>query len=181
MKLPHASNGGTGRDKWQFTFVITDPEGKDAVDGLIYSPSKSMDDSSQELAVYVDSLFRYVAENFRTEVGYYDEALARPLKSKLEEVYASLGVSMSEAERREQKEDLQNLLGSLKNQMQQAEINQPVASTDVEEVWYVLSTPLRGNRYPSSQGAGKDLVGETGAGKSSTWKFVCEKTEPIIL
>lgn len=175
MKLPHASNGGTGRDKWQFTFVITDPEGKDAVDGLIYSPSKSMDDTSQELAVYVDSLFRYVAENFRTEVGYYDEALARPLKSKLEEVYASLGESMSETERMEQKEDLQNLLGSLKNQIQQAEINQPVASTDVEEVWYVLSTPLRGNRYPSSQGAGKDLVGETGAGKSSTWKFVLRK------
>lgn len=124
---------------------------------------------------YVDSLFRYVAENFKTEVGYYDEALARPLKSKLEEVYASLGESMSETERMEQKEDLQNLLGSLKNQIQQAEINQPVASTDVEEVWYVLSTPLRGNRYPSSQGAGKDLVGETGAGKSSTWKFVLRK------
>ena len=75
-----------------------------------------MDDSSQELSVYVDSLFRYVAENFRAEeVGYYDEALAQPLKIKLEEVYASLGESMSEAERRKQKEDLQNLLGSLKN------------------------------------------------------------------
>lgn len=131
-----------------------------------------MDDSSQELSVYVDSLFRYVAENFRAEeVGYYDEALAQPLKIKLEEVYASLGESMSEAERRKQKEDLQNLLGSLKNQMQQAEINQPVVSTDAEEVWYVLSTPLRGNRYPSSPGSGKELVGITEAGKSATWKF----------
>lgn len=40
MRLPYAGNGGTGRDKWQFTFVITDTEGKNALDGLVYSPSK---------------------------------------------------------------------------------------------------------------------------------------------
>ena len=45
IKLPHANNGGTARDKWQFTFVITDTEGKNAVDGLIYSPDKSATDS----------------------------------------------------------------------------------------------------------------------------------------
>ena len=40
MRLPHVDNGGTGRDKWQFTFVFTDVEGRNAVDGLIYSPTK---------------------------------------------------------------------------------------------------------------------------------------------
>ena len=45
MKLPYADNGGTGRDKWQFTFVVTDVSGTDAIDGLIYSPSgKGMSD-----------------------------------------------------------------------------------------------------------------------------------------
>ncbi|MDD7080755.1 MAG: family 20 glycosylhydrolase [Prevotella sp.] len=44
IKLPHANKGGTSRDKWQFTFVITDTEGKNALDGIIYSPDKSMDD-----------------------------------------------------------------------------------------------------------------------------------------
>lgn len=48
IKLPHANNGGTARDKWQFTFVITDTEGKNAVDGLIYSPDKSATDSIPE-------------------------------------------------------------------------------------------------------------------------------------
>ena len=48
MKLPHVNNGGTGRDKWQFTFVITDLEGRNAVDGLIYSPEKSFDAPEDE-------------------------------------------------------------------------------------------------------------------------------------
>lgn len=43
MKLPHVNSGGTKRDKWQFTFVITDTEGNNAVDGLVYSPDKSFD------------------------------------------------------------------------------------------------------------------------------------------
>ena len=46
IKLPHVNNGGTGRDKWQFTFVITDVTGRDALDGLIYSPSKSKDSTT---------------------------------------------------------------------------------------------------------------------------------------
>lgn len=48
MKLPHANNGGTGRDKWQFTFAVTDTEGRDALDGLVYSPSKSMNGEPEE-------------------------------------------------------------------------------------------------------------------------------------
>lgn len=44
LKLPHANKGGTNRDKWQFTFVITDTEGRNAVDGLIYSPDKNLKD-----------------------------------------------------------------------------------------------------------------------------------------
>ena len=42
MKLPHVNTGGTKRDKWQFTFVITDADGHNALDGIIYSPDKRM-------------------------------------------------------------------------------------------------------------------------------------------
>ena len=42
----HAAASGTGRDKWQFTFVLTDTEGKNALDGIVYSPSKAMDSST---------------------------------------------------------------------------------------------------------------------------------------
>lgn len=43
LRLPHVNSGGTHRDKWQFTFVITDAEGRNAVDGLIYSPDQLLD------------------------------------------------------------------------------------------------------------------------------------------
>lgn len=42
LKLPHADNGGTKRDKWQFTFVVTDTEGTDALPDIIYSPDRQL-------------------------------------------------------------------------------------------------------------------------------------------
>jgi hypothetical protein len=39
MKLPYV-NAGYRLDKWMFTFVFTDIEGKNAVEGLLYSPDK---------------------------------------------------------------------------------------------------------------------------------------------
>lgn len=47
MKLPHVDSGGTLRDKWQFTFVLTDTEGVRALDNVIYSPSRSMEEAAQ--------------------------------------------------------------------------------------------------------------------------------------
>lgn len=43
LKLPY-KNAGYRLDKWMFTFVLTDKDGKNAVDGLIYSPDKSLED-----------------------------------------------------------------------------------------------------------------------------------------
>lgn len=45
IKRPHLSEqkaNGVRLNKWMFTFVITDKEGRNALDGLIYSPSKSI-------------------------------------------------------------------------------------------------------------------------------------------
>lgn len=98
MKLPHANNGGTGRDKWQFTFVITDTEGRNAVDGLVYSPDKSFEKPEEE--------------------------------------------------------------GGL-----------PKLSDEKTTYWYQFNTPLRDGRYPTSQGAGKEIMGNTSATVASEWKF----------
>lgn len=171
LKLPHASNGGTGRDKWQFTFVLTDPEGRNALDGLIYSPSKSMDDSVLDLTTYVDSLSRYLSEHFGTEPGYYAEEMTVLLREKLENVYDSLSLELSEEDRMRQKRELEEMMDSLKQVMAVSGINQPLASTDAEEYWYVMHTPLRGDRYLTSHGAGEALVGETVSGRSAAWKF----------
>ncbi|MDE7025168.1 MAG: beta-N-acetylhexosaminidase [Paramuribaculum sp.] len=46
IKLPHVDNGGTARDKWQFTFVLTDTDGVNALDNITYSPTRSLDDTT---------------------------------------------------------------------------------------------------------------------------------------
>ena len=44
LKLPHVDSGGTKRDKWQFTFVLTDMDGRHALEGIIYSPDRRLGD-----------------------------------------------------------------------------------------------------------------------------------------
>lgn len=43
LKLPYADNGGTGRNKWQFTFVVTDTAGTAALPSVRYSPTLPAD------------------------------------------------------------------------------------------------------------------------------------------
>ena len=75
MKLPHANSGGTKRDKWQFTFVITDTEGNNAVEGLTYSPDKTFDtpkddeDSAPTLSDENDTYWYQFSTPLRD--GYY--------------------------------------------------------------------------------------------------------------
>lgn len=40
LKLPYVNTEHVRLNKWQFTFVLTDPSGRNALDGLIYSPTK---------------------------------------------------------------------------------------------------------------------------------------------
>ena len=40
LKLPFQPDGGTRLKKWMFTFVLTDLSGRQALDGLIYSPER---------------------------------------------------------------------------------------------------------------------------------------------
>lgn len=102
LKLPHANSGGTARDKWQYTFVLTDTEGKNALEGITYSPDRTLD-------------------------PFTEDPTPDP---------------------------------------------RPKASNDSIAYWYQFNTPLRGNRYPTSQGAGQPIVGNTTATKASQWKFV---------
>lgn len=48
----------------------------------------------------------------------------------------------------------------------------PKASTADESFYYYLSTPLRGNRYPTAQGAGAEILGLTEVSNDAVWKFV---------
>ncbi len=43
LKLPYVGASGVRLNKWMFTFVITNFDGRDALEGLVYSPSKSLE------------------------------------------------------------------------------------------------------------------------------------------
>lgn len=98
MKLPHVSSGGTKRDKWQFTFVLTDSEGRNALEGITYSPDQSFDEIVED--------------------------------------------------------------------------DKPHVSTETDTYYYLLTTPLRSNRYLTSHGTGAVLYGDATATESSEWKLV---------
>lgn len=171
LKLPHVNSGGTGRDKWQFTFVLTDKEGKNAVEGLIYSPVKSIDAAADGVAFLIDEISNFIHANFSGMPGYYPMSLCEGINRKMEEIKATLSQEMSLEERDIQKLRLSDAFGELQAVMADSKVNQPQMSTGTEAYWYALSTPLRGNRYPTSKGAGAGIMGETSRGKSATWKF----------
>lgn len=49
LKLPYCNLPNIRLNQWMFTFVLTDIEGKNALDGVIYSPDKIMDESADQL------------------------------------------------------------------------------------------------------------------------------------
>ena len=70
MKLPHVNSGGTKRDKWQFTFVLTDSEGLNALEGITYSPDQSFDEIVEDDKPQMST---------KTDTYYYQ--LTTPLRS----------------------------------------------------------------------------------------------------
>lgn len=171
MRLPHVDKGGTARDKWQFTFVLTDLEGKNAIDGLIYSPTKSKDVAADEVALLTSEISAYISANFSDELGYYPASLAAPLREQMEEVSATLSQPLTPEERAAQKKMLNEALAALKESVKTAQINLPKASNETDTYVYTMCTPLRGNRYPTASTDGGNLKGATAASVNSYWKF----------
>lgn len=170
MRLPHAAASGTGRDKWQFTFVLTDTEGKNALDGIIYSPSKVMDEASERLDLLLGDISTYLA-TFSDGVGYYSPELAAELSAMVTEVLGTMGQNLPESERNAQMDRLTTAWNDLKANVADAGINQPLLSTTEETHYYTLCTPLRDSRYATAKGANQELIGEASASKAARWKF----------
>ena len=171
LRLPHVNNGGTGRDKWQFTFVLTDTEGKNALEGITYSPNKTLDAAAEAVADALDELDALIIANCSDAVGYYPKSLAAEAEQIAAEVRATLPEALSEEERAAQAARLAEALAQLRADLAEAEINQPKPFTEAEEHWYTFNTPYRNSLYPTSKGADAELLGEASAGKASTWKF----------
>lgn len=165
VKLPYVSAPGVRLNKWMWTFVVTDSEGKNALDNLVYSPLKYLDAETEKLANLIAEARSAVAEVIKDEVGYYvSSQLDAELIALADELEATLSDEIAESERSEQCVRLQTLLGEFRSNYANAGIVQPA-----KDVYYQLCTPLRNSRYISSDGT--KLQGVETADEQSAWTF----------
>ena len=165
VKLPYVSAPGVRLNKWLWTFVLTDPSGRNALDGLIYSPMKCMDEESELLAMLIAEARAAVGEVIKDEVGYYaSSSLDRELLALADELEESLSQEMTSEERAALRAKLQSLLDSFRSGYGSTGIVQPAQS-----VYYQLCTPLRNSRYASANGS--YVQGEAAPGEASAWTF----------
>lgn len=78
LKCPYINiGGGNGNrpNKWMYTFVFTDLEGKDAVDGLVYSPKQMMEGED-----FTNPKYEPVYPTASNELEKYYYSLATPLR-----------------------------------------------------------------------------------------------------
>ncbi|MCM1108934.1 MAG: beta-N-acetylhexosaminidase [Clostridium sp.] len=168
MKLPYNPNG-LRLAKWMFTFVLTDMEGRDAMEDLIYSPNKCMDDAAEQVAAAIAEARKERNASVREDVvGYYPEELAADLDAVLDEVNATLeNADMTPEERAGQISRITEALETFRIRCETSAVNQPR-----EGVWYQLICTARGGRFATAHGIDADIVGETGTSVASVWKFI---------
>lgn len=171
LKLPYV-NSGCRLNKWMFTFVLTDLEGRNAVDGLIYSPNKCLDDEAESVAATISEIKRYCRSVISDAPGYYDASHAATVNAKVAEIEATLSDELPVEDRQRQKAELLAALDDFKAALADATPNQPKASTEEKAYYYTLQS-LRASRYVVSAGSGAAITGQTSAASDAAiWKFV---------
>ena len=166
IKLPYVGADGVRLNKWMFTFVLTDLEGVNAVEGLIYSPNQCMDEAAETAASKVSEVKRNRASYIGTAVGQWPESTAAALDVKIAEVEATLSATMATEERAAQVKALDDAWTALVSSLTANQMNLPAP-----EKFYRMCTPQRESRYPTSKGAANDIVGEQTPTNKSVWQF----------
>ena len=167
IKLPYVGASGVRLNKWMFTFVLTDLDGKNAVEGLVYSPNKMLDEAAEQLLATIEEAKRYIAETTGDAIGRYSPSLANELNNVIGEIELTLNDVMTSEERAQQLAALNAALAAFKTALTTAKINQPK-----EGAYYTMCTPQRDNRYATSNGAGAEMTGNATVTDASKWKFV---------
>lgn len=167
MKLPHANNGGTGRDKWQFTFVLTDTDGTNALDGIIYSPMRMTDTAAEQLLSLITEIRSWCDTYVKDLPGYYPPSAAANCLALCDTYQATLDDP-------DITPDTRNAHIAALTQAFEATKADAAAGTialPVDQGTYALSTPLRNGHYVTGQGAGMPPVGNVTLTQAANWTF----------
>ena len=159
IKLPNNgfSNSAVRLMKWMFTFVFVTPDGKDAVEGLIYSPEKNMNPA---LDILISALDKANSTKnsvmVGSEPGKYPTVAVAEFQNQIDAASAVRNnPNLSNDEYNAAAELLISEIEQFKKKM-----NLPLASSNETTIWYTF-TALRENRSVSYQGVGNSLLGET--------------------
>ncbi|MBQ0049541.1 MAG: family 20 glycosylhydrolase [Bacteroidales bacterium] len=174
LKLPNTkANIGNYGGKWQYTFVFTKLDGSDAAEGLVYSPTKCIDEEAEALSVLIQEVRNYIDNNCSGKVGSYPATLSTNTTTLCNDVAATLSQEMTDAQRADQKKSLQSALDALKAAVANAPLSDivlPVSFTEENPVYYTMRDK-RGNKYATSNGAGVNMTGIATASPQSMWSF----------
>ncbi len=174
IKLPYVSANGIRLNKWMFTFVLTDTEGKNALEDVIYSPNQCLDENAEQVAALISEIRQYRNSVIGTGVGFYPESVAATLDAKLTDIEATLPQELTAAERAGQLEELNAARAAFEAALATAKPNGPQVSSGSDVYPYLLQDQ-RQQRYVTSTGVGTGVVGNTTNIGASVWKFAARQ------
>ena len=166
IKLPYVGADGVRLNKWMFTFVLTDLEGVNAVEGLIYSPNQCMDEATEAVAAEISNIKRNRGTYIGAAVGLWPESAAAALDAKVREIEATYSAEKTAEERAAQVKELEAAWTTFAASLTANQMNMPDPAK-----FYRMCTPQRESRYPTSKGAANDIVGEQTPTDKSVWQF----------
>ncbi len=173
IKLPYVAAPNIRLNKWMFTFVLTDTEGHNALEGITYSPYQCLDANAEAVAVKISEVRSSIYEKIGTKIGYYPESVAADILAQLTTIENELSTitSMTDAERDEKIAAINEAKAEYDAQLADATPNMPIASTDTEKHYYSLKDK-RGSKYVTSNGAESGVTGQTSNSGNYLWTFV---------
>ncbi len=174
LYLPYVSASGIRLNKWMYTFVFTDLEGKNAVDGLIYSPNKLMSEEAEQAWSRIAEIENNVSANVQDSPGYYPTSLADDITIVLDDAKEALSDENTDVDAL--LEQVEAAYASFQTALTTAEVQIPLASTDTETHWYTFQTPLRQSLYLSATSSSSQVTGVSGIDATCLWKMV-ERTD----
>lgn len=171
LKLPYIqlSTSTVRLNKWMFTFVLTDEDGVNAIDDVVYSPTKTLDSRTENLVSLIQEIRSYIANNYKEEVGYYSASTpaVKEMLAAIDEAekLVANATSMTDAQITSTYNSLSAQYTTLKSSLASSNLAQPEAYT-----YYYLSTPLREGRYISDSNGVP--LGTTSYDANSEWEFM---------
>lgn len=170
IKLPYVNAPNVRLNKWMFTFVLTDLAGKNAVDGLIYSPNKLMSEDAEQAWARVAEIENAVNTSVKDAPGYYPTSLAEGINSALKQAKQQLQAEDADASKI--LEQVEAAYATFQQSLTTATVQHPTPTTEGDAHWYTLQTPLREGLYLSATSSAATVTGVAEVNDNCLWKFV---------